>query len=54
MGKKKVLLVVEGERKETELFRKLFIEYHLDMDYEIYSCRTNIHELYECMSLGGD
>lgn len=54
MRKRKVLLVVEGERKELDLFEKLFAEYSLDADYEIYPYQTNIYELYERMFEGGD
>ena len=54
MAKRRVLLVVEGERKEVELFSKLFKEYELDLDYEIYSYCANVHDLYERMFSDGD
>lgn len=49
-----MLLIVEGERREVELFEKLFSIYDLDSNYEIYPYQTNIHELYERMFSGGD
>lgn len=54
MSKKRVLLIVEGEKSEPKLFRKLFEEYGLDVEYEIYTYGTTIHELYERMFAKGD
>lgn len=46
-------MVVEGESQEPRLFRKIFKEYELDMEYEIYTYGTTIHELYERMFAEG-
>ncbi len=54
MGRQKVLLIVEGQKREVELFRKIFSEFALDVDYEIFPYSTNIHDLYERMFLGND
>lgn len=53
MARKRVLLVVEGEKQEVRLFRALFASYQLDLDYEICPYRTNIYELYERMFANG-
>lgn len=49
---KKVLLLVEGEKLEVNLFNKIFQEYSLSLEYEIYPYKTNIYELYERMFEG--
>lgn len=49
MAKRKMLLIVEGEKQEVALFRAMFASYELDYDYEIFPYRTNIYELYERM-----
>ena len=54
MAKRKILLVVEGEKAEKQLFEKLFSVYDLDSDYAICPYRTNIHELYDRMFANGD
>ena len=51
---KKILLLVEGEKTEVELFKMAFEVYKLDMNYEIYPYRTNIYDLYERMFLGNE
>ena len=43
----KVLLIVEGAKREVELVRRLFEEYKLQIEREIYVYGTNIYELYE-------
>lgn len=53
MPKSKVLLVVEGERAEPALLRRLFDVYDLNVDYEIVPYRTNIHVLYNDMFANG-
>lgn len=43
----KILLIVEGAKREVELVRRLFEEYKLQIEREIYVYGTNIYELYE-------
>lgn len=43
---KKMLLIVEGEKADKKLFEKLLQEYELDLEYQLYSYKTNIYELY--------
>lgn len=54
MGRRRVLVIVEGAKQEVRLMKRMFEVYGLDLDYEIYSYETNIHELYERMFLGTD
>lgn len=49
MGKKKILLCVEGEKTEEKLLQYLFEIYGLDLDFTIVPYRTNIHQLYRQM-----
>jgi len=44
---KKILLIVEGEKAEPKIFKKLLSEYTLD--FEIYCFGTNIYSLYKIM-----
>ncbi len=53
-NKKKVLLVTEGQKGEVELFNKLFEEFKLSIEREIYCYNTNIYDLYERMFLGNE
>lgn len=49
MHKKKVLVVVEGEKTDYRLMEQLFQIYQLDSEYEIIPFRTNIYVLYNAM-----
>lgn len=53
MSKTKVLLVVEGEKAEPALLRRIFDVYDLNLDYEIVSYKTNMHVLYGDMFANG-
>ena len=46
MSKKKVLLLVEGDKKEQRLLNKLFQIYDAETSVEIVSYSTNIYALY--------
>lgn len=52
--KQKILLIVEGSKQEVRLFKHLFKEYNLALNYEIFPYRTNIYELYERMFKGNE
>jgi len=46
-GKKKILVLVEGEKRDVEVMETLFKMYEeIDAKYEIVSYRTNIYVLY--------
>ena len=46
MANQKILLLVEGEKADVEIMKRLLTVYELSVDYEIISYRTNIHQLY--------
>ena len=46
-NKTKILLIVEGAKREVELVEKLLQEYKVKVEREIYVYGTNIYELYE-------
>ena len=46
----KILLIVEGEKKDVSLVEKLFAVYIPKMNKEIVPYRTNIYELYSHLS----
>jgi len=52
--KRKVLLIVEGERVEVQLFNQLFKVYNLSLNYDIFPYKTSIYELYERMFKGNE
>lgn len=55
MAKKtNILLVVEGEKREVELIEKLFTDYQLEIERNIYVYGTNIYDLYERVFLGNE
>lgn len=54
LDKKKILLITEGKKGEVNLFNKLFEEYELSMDREIFCYKTNIYELYGRMFQGNE
>ncbi len=53
-NKKKILLITEGEKGEVNLFNKLFEEYDLSIEREIFCYNTNIYELYRRMFQGNE
>ena len=53
-NKTKILLIVEGAKKEVELVEKLLQEYKVKVEREIYVYGTNIYELYEKVFLGNE
>ena len=46
MANRKILLLVEGEKADVALMNHLLSVYDLNIEYEIVSYRTNIHQLY--------
>ena len=48
-SKKRILLLVEGERTDVKLMEHLFSVYCLDADYDIITYKTNIYVLYNDM-----
>ena len=53
-NKTKILLIVEGAKREVELVEKLLQEYKVKVEREIYVYGTNIYELYEKVFLGNE
>lgn len=47
--KRKILILVEGERIDIALMKHLLIIYNIDIKYEIVSYKTNIYALYNEM-----
>ena len=47
--KKRILILVEGEKTDTSLMKHLLIVYNIDAKYEIVPYRTNIYTLYNEM-----
>jgi hypothetical protein len=47
--KRKILILVEGERIDVALMKHLLIIYNIDAKYEIVSYKTNIYTLYSRM-----
>jgi hypothetical protein len=45
--KRKILILVEGEKAEPELITRLIELYNLDIEFEIVSYCTNFHVLYD-------
>ncbi len=54
MSKKKILLLVEGERREPRLLNRLFQMYDADAKIEIVSYNTNIYVLYNQLFEDGE
>jgi hypothetical protein len=50
----KILLLVEGEKVEVKLLKKLFEVYNLSLNYVIYPYTTNIYSLYQTMFRGNE
>jgi len=50
----KILLLVEGEKAEKELLERVFNEYNLSLNYQIYPYKTNIYVLYQTMFKGNE
>lgn len=46
-AKRKILLIVEGEKTDVVLMKHLFSVYEIDVKYEIISYCTNIYTLYQ-------
>jgi hypothetical protein len=47
--KRKILLLVEGEKTDVALMERLLTVYQMDIKYEIVSYKTSIYELYREM-----
>lgn len=47
MSKRKILLLVEGEKADIAVMRRLLTVYNLNIDYEIIPYCTNIYRLYK-------
>lgn len=54
MSKRKILLLVEGEKADIAVMRRLLTVYNLNIDYEIISYCTNIYRLYKDFFDSGD
>lgn len=53
-AKKRILVLVEGERMDVRLMKRLFRIYDMDAEYEVISYNTNIYVLYDDMFLDGE
>ncbi len=53
-GKRKIFVLVEGEKLDVALMERLLSIYQIDAKYEIVSYRTNIYTLYQEMFEHGD
>ena len=47
MSKRKILLLVEGEKADIAVMCRLLTVYNLNIDYEIIPYCTNIYRLYK-------
>lgn len=50
---KKILLIVEGEKREPDLVKAMFSIYGLTDSFEIFSYESNIHVLYDLLVKNG-
>lgn len=48
-GKGKILFIVEGEKTEVKLMKRLLDQYGIAEQYQIFSYNTNIYALYNAM-----
>lgn len=53
-AKRKILVLVEGEKTDVALMEHLLSVYQFDLKYEVVSYRTNIYTLYHEMFESGD
>lgn len=54
MSKRKILLLVEGEKADIAVMCRLLTVYNLNIDYEIIPYCTNIYRLYKDFFDSGD
>ena len=54
MSKRKILLLVEGEKADIAVMCRLLTVYNLNIDYEIIPYWTNIYRLYKDFFDSGD
>ena len=54
VDKKKILVLVEGEKTDLQLMERLFNLYEIDMQYQIVPYKTNIYVLYNEMFKDGN